>query len=1342
MTGDCLRYLYRLLFVFYMEARPELDYSPFKSDQYRLGYSLESLRDIEMTPLISEESRNGYYISESLDLLFNMVFQGFEPDRKELLGGKDIFSIPPLKSHLFDPERTPIISKCQFRNSVLQKVINLLSLSSGRRSGRRGRVSYARLGINQLGAVYEGLLSYSGFFVREEGGLYEVKKAGEQYDELQNAYFVPASELANYSEDEKFIPQFNPETGNTDNRLKKYERGDFIYRLAGRNRDKSASFYTPESLTQCVVKYSLKELLKDKKADDLLKLTICEPAVGSGAFTNEAVNQLAEAYLDMKQKETGKRISHDEYLGELQKVKAYIAGNNVYGVDLNPIAVELAEVSIWLSNICHDSSNKFFIPWLNMQLVAGNSLIGARRQAFDSKFLTPERGEKSWLDEVPVRYHLKSIDSKKGKRPSESVYHFLLPDSGMADYADKVVKQMFPEEIAKIKEWRKSFCKNKFETMQVEILERLSDKIDALWKRHIADRKELRRKTRDPWKVWEQPDDGSGENNLTTQQKDKLFRESILAENVRQSSAYRRLKLAMDYWCALWFWPLEKADQLPTREEYLLELQALIEGNVFAVEAREGDQYLMTFNNMSYQPDLANKDEFGYVNVDELIKSYKRLGIVAEIAKRCRFHHWELEFADLFAEKGGFDLVVGNPPWIKIEWNEGGVLGDFNPRFIFDDLSASDISQKTREAFSKYPKLRETYVAEYEEAEGTQNFLNAFQNYSLLTGMKANLYKCFLPQAWLISSEKGVTGFIHPEGVYDDPSGGRIRQAIYLRLKYHFQFQNALNLFAEVAHREKYSINIYSNILVNAFVSMSNLFNTTTIDRSFDYCGQGLCGGIKDEFDNWNLKGHKSRIIEVNEEVLALFAKLYDDPGTPALQARLPVIHSREVISVIEKFANCAFRLNNLKDDYYSTIMWNETQAQKEGVIRRSTRFANVGLEWILSGPHFYVGNPYYKTPRRVCIEKSDYDVIDLNIIPDDYLPRTNYAPIGDQQDYIRKTTCTPWNNQPVTNLYRLVFRAMLGQPNEHTLFAAIAPTLCGHINGVRSYCFSDDKMRAGLLFGAYCCSLPFDFFVKSTGKTNLHQMLDSFPLLIGTIYDSPLLFRMLSINSLTSRYDKLWVDNWSDSFKNEQWTKSNLCLDNKKFSKLTKVWTRDCALRSDYERRQALIEIDVLSAMALRLTCSELCAIYRIQFPVLKENESDTWYDQNGRIIFTCSKGLSGVGLGRPEWEKETQLNNLGAFGLKVEGVNPADFKGIKEMKSGTVTLTTTDDTIKDYRFAHGVFRKDCEEYICPCPDHLTPIEGPVERDITYIAPFTKCDREEDYKTAWEFFERRKDNA
>ena len=275
-----------------------------------------------------------------------MIFNGFPGGAEQLALESDpehhTFRIPPLKSRLFDPAGTPLLNKVKFRNSVLQKVIELMSLSKAKNSrDRRGRISYAQLGINQLGAVYEALLSYRGFFAKED--LYEVKKAGEQWDELETAYFVGEKDIAQYTEDERV---YNP-----DGTFKKFTKGTFIYRLAGRDREKSASYYPPEVLTRCLVKYALKELLEEKSADDILQLTICEPAMGSAAFLNEAVNQLSEAYLQRKQKETGQTISHDEYAREKQKVKMYLADNNVYGVDLNPVAVELAEVSLWWNTI-------------------------------------------------------------------------------------------------------------------------------------------------------------------------------------------------------------------------------------------------------------------------------------------------------------------------------------------------------------------------------------------------------------------------------------------------------------------------------------------------------------------------------------------------------------------------------------------------------------------------------------------------------------------------------------------------------------------------------------------------------------------------------------------------------------------------------------------------------------------------------------------------------------------------------------------------------------------------------------------------------------------------------
>ena len=79
--------------------------------------------------------------------------------------------------------------------------------------------------------------------------------------------------------------------------------------------------------------------------------------------------------------------------------------------------------------------------------------------------------------------------------------------------------------------------------------------------------------------------------------------------------------------------------------------------------------------------------------MERLIERWPRLQIVRGLVKRYRFHHWELEFADVFATNGGFDLVLGNPPWVKIRWEEAGILGDLDPSFVLFDLSSYSGSQ-------------------------------------------------------------------------------------------------------------------------------------------------------------------------------------------------------------------------------------------------------------------------------------------------------------------------------------------------------------------------------------------------------------------------------------------------------------------------------------------------------------------------------------------------------------------------------------------------------------------------------------------------------------------------
>ena len=263
---EALRYMYRLLFLFYIEARPELGYAPVNSEAYRKGYSLEHLRDLELVRLTGGESLNGCYIHESVQTLFRLIRDGFDGGDPNILAGSlhNTFQIRALDSALFREDATPLLDGVKLRNEVLQQVIRLMSLTrpAKGRSRRRGRISYAQLGINQLGAVYEALLSYRGFFAEED--LYEVKQAGKDPDELENAWFVPLSELHKYSQEERVFER----GADGLRKIKVHPKGRFIYRLAGRDREKTASYYTPESLTRCVVKYALKELIRRRHAGE------------------------------------------------------------------------------------------------------------------------------------------------------------------------------------------------------------------------------------------------------------------------------------------------------------------------------------------------------------------------------------------------------------------------------------------------------------------------------------------------------------------------------------------------------------------------------------------------------------------------------------------------------------------------------------------------------------------------------------------------------------------------------------------------------------------------------------------------------------------------------------------------------------------------------------------------------------------------------------------------------------------------------------------------------------------------------------------------------------------
>ena len=403
LARQALRYLYRILFLLYAEASPELEVLPVGAEEYDQGYGLDRLRELTLVELTGPRAMSGTHLYDSLGRLFSLVDQGHQPPEAGD-GEQEGLVFNSLRADLFLPKATALIDETGLGNAALQRVLRHLLLSKEARGKDRGFISYAELGINQLGAVYEGLMSYTGFFA--ETTCTRSPRTATRPRGPGSSRSTRADGIA----EEDFVRVEDEVTG--EKKAVIHRRGTFVFRLAGRERQQSASYYTPEVLTRFTVSQALEELLDQDghttTAEEILGLTVCEPALGSGAFAIEAVRQLAEQYLRRRQAELGERIDPDKYPTELQRVKASIALHQVYGVDLNATAVELAEISLWLDTMVSGLQ----APWFGLRLRRGNSLIGARRAVYTRA----QVNDKSWLKATPTDVPMTGMVEEMARR--------------------------------------------------------------------------------------------------------------------------------------------------------------------------------------------------------------------------------------------------------------------------------------------------------------------------------------------------------------------------------------------------------------------------------------------------------------------------------------------------------------------------------------------------------------------------------------------------------------------------------------------------------------------------------------------------------------------------------------------------------------------------------------------------------------------------------------------------------------------------------------------------------------------------------------------------------------
>ena len=321
---NCLILLYRVLFTLYAESRGLL---PIDNPNYAAHYSLAALAET-----IHETRNRGDLIIPTISDywarlrgLFTLINEGWD----------DL--IPQYNGGLFNPGHHPFLEKYELGNDSLAQVIELLT-----RTEEGERIAYRDLDVRHLGNIYEGLLEFQPQIADQDLDIVS-KKGGETV--------APKSST-------------NQEIA--------YPKGE-IYLLTGKGERKATgSYYTPDYIVRYIVENTLAPLCEGKTVDEILSLKILDPATGSGHFLVGVVDYLAEELITHPDAAHMTETASEET--ELAYWRRRVVESCVYGVDLNPMAVELAKLSLWLHTVAKGEPLSF----LDHHIRCGNSLIGAK----------------------------------------------------------------------------------------------------------------------------------------------------------------------------------------------------------------------------------------------------------------------------------------------------------------------------------------------------------------------------------------------------------------------------------------------------------------------------------------------------------------------------------------------------------------------------------------------------------------------------------------------------------------------------------------------------------------------------------------------------------------------------------------------------------------------------------------------------------------------------------------------------------------------------------------------------------------------------------------------------
>ena len=1179
LAHQSLRYLYRILFLLFAEASPELAILPTGAPEYVEGYGLDRLRDQILNPPVTDKARRGTHLYDSLQLLFTQVNDGHDP--LETAGAdqdaqNEGLTFRNLEADLFKREATSLIDESKLSNDALTHVLQNLLLSKVSAGKDRGFISYATLGVTELGQVYEGLMSYHGFIAQED--LYEVAPKG---DASKGSWVLPTHAADTVPQDSFVMETKQMEEGGTAKTRRLHPEGSFVFRQSSRDRERSASFYTPQVLTEFTVGQAIEVLQEEGRvtsSEDVLSLTICEPAMGSGAFAVEAVRQLAELYLKLHEDELDTQVDPETRAVELQKVKAHIALHQVYGVDLNPTAVELAEISLWLDTM----TSQLKAPWFGLHLRRGNSLIGALRATY-----SPSQLEKrEWLSSVPRREPVANlaaaIDAGETRdlNAAGRIHQFLLPSSTWGAAAEaKDLKKLAADEIKAMKAWKKSVTGKAPTKEQAKKLTNLAARVESLWAITLSKMRIAEDQIRRDIDLWGRETEHTAKNVRREQIEQELLHDA--------EGAYLRLRLVMDAWNALTFWPLTEVEALPDLDEWIATLT-----DILGVDTQARDASQIRLASATDWDELVELERTeiglsGARKIKTVLANHPWLNVAQSVAADQGFFHWDLDFSVVFA-RGGFDLQVGNPPWVRPTVDLDALYSESDPWFSLAHKPTQATKKARREQWNEDTATRTTVFRGLGESVATAAVLSDITRYPHLVGQQPDLYRGFTERTWGNTSGEGVTSLIHPESHFTEKKAAPLRRGAYLRLRRHWQFINALMLF-DIDDHVVYGVHVYGAANTKPHFAMAGrMYHPVTAEESLHHDGTGDLPGIKDPNYQWDLRPHRDRIQTVDESVLRVWHSILEDESVPFIESRMVYTVNTEAAAVLEKLA-AAPRFRELGLQF--SAGWHESADKKAGYF--DTGWAHPG-SWddvILQGPHLGVSTPMIKQPNPTLKHNQDWSEADLEVMSSSFLPATGYQPDRiEKPDY--DLDYGYWGDELETTFYRVAWRKLAATTGYRTLYPAIIPPGAAHIDGVVSAASTRD-VKVTTDAGAFASSIVADFMIRATGASNLRSgSFEGLPMTEESGYVTLLRSRFLRLNCLTEAYAPLWEE------------------------VVGEPWDVDTPLRKDEERRAAQVEIDAIVALSLGVTADELCMIYRTQFPVMRRYDQEDRFDANGRKV------------------------------------------------------------------------------------------------------------------------------